>query len=191
MIGYVYLIGTPTFKWYKIGKSCIPEIRIHDLGILLPFKIEIIGIWKAENHSLLEATLHEMNASKRINGEWFRFTGIEVTSFFNFLPKSARIFPLENNPDSVFAKFSNIEKDYCPEGKKIHVSVRKEKKQFLTDNERKQCMMVDKQKHILTKEERKRQKKKIVEQARMRMHLENIVKVDQMQQQSQSPSTDQ
>jgi len=36
MIGYVYLIGSPTFGWYKIGKSRKPEIRIENLGILLP-----------------------------------------------------------------------------------------------------------------------------------------------------------
>ena len=25
-MGYVYLIGTPTFGWYKIGKSITPEV---------------------------------------------------------------------------------------------------------------------------------------------------------------------
>ena len=41
MAGYVYLIGTPIFGWYKIGKSKTPEVRIKDLGILLPFKLHI------------------------------------------------------------------------------------------------------------------------------------------------------
>jgi hypothetical protein len=27
MAGYVYLIGTPIFGWYKIGKSITPEVR--------------------------------------------------------------------------------------------------------------------------------------------------------------------
>ena len=75
MAGYVYLIGTPTFGWYKIGKSSTPEVRVKDLGILLPFKLYIIGVWYAENHHLMETTLHEIYSSCRINGEWFEFTG--------------------------------------------------------------------------------------------------------------------
>jgi len=56
MAGYVYLIGTPIFGWYKIGKSITPEIRVKDLGILLPFKIKVMAIWKAENHHLMESS---------------------------------------------------------------------------------------------------------------------------------------
>lgn len=56
MSGYVYLIGSPIFGWYKIGKSITPEVRIKNLGILLPFKIDIICIWKAENHHKLQRT---------------------------------------------------------------------------------------------------------------------------------------
>jgi hypothetical protein len=48
MAGYVYLIGNSIFNWYKIGKSVTPEVRIKDLGILLPFKIKVMSIWKAE-----------------------------------------------------------------------------------------------------------------------------------------------
>lgn len=73
-MGYVYLIGTPVFGWYKIGKSKTPEIRIKDLGILLPFKIKILGVWEAQNHHLMESTLHEMYDERRINGEWFEFS---------------------------------------------------------------------------------------------------------------------
>ena len=73
-MGYVYLIGTSVFGWYKIGKSITPEVRIKDLGILLPFKISVICVWKAENHHLLEKTLHELYAKNKINGEWFEFT---------------------------------------------------------------------------------------------------------------------
>ena len=78
MSGYVYLIGSPTFGWYKIGKSKTPEVRVKDLGILLPFKLHIIGVWAAENHHLMETALHEMYASCRINGEWFEFSKKEA-----------------------------------------------------------------------------------------------------------------
>ena len=68
--GYVYLIGSPIFGWYKIGKSITPEVRIKDLGILLPFKIHVIGVWGAKNHHQLERALHEIHKDRRINGEW-------------------------------------------------------------------------------------------------------------------------
>ena len=42
MEGFVYLIGSPLFGWYKIGKSKTPEVRVSNLGILLPFKLKII-----------------------------------------------------------------------------------------------------------------------------------------------------
>jgi hypothetical protein len=56
MTGFVYLIGSTTFGWYKIGKSITPEVRIQNLGILLPFKIEVIAVWKAANHHAMEKT---------------------------------------------------------------------------------------------------------------------------------------
>jgi hypothetical protein len=125
MAGYVYLIGNPTFRWYKIGKSKTPELRIQNLGILLPFKIEVIGIWKAQNHSLMESTLHEQFKANRINGEWFYFPKKEVMALFESLPGSVRIFPAENSPDSIFKTFSNIDQD-LRDGKKItHVRVQK------------------------------------------------------------------
>jgi len=133
MAGYVYLIGTPTFRWYKIGKSRVPEIRIQDLGILLPFKIEIVGIWKAHDHTALESLLHERYAERRINGEWFHFYRAEVMGIFASLPEEARIFP-SGNSDSFFAKFSNIERD-CPEGKRLHLSTRRVRGNF-TDEQR-------------------------------------------------------
>src|SRR5208283_4654719 len=123
MAGYVYLIGTQVFGWYKIGKAVTPEIRIQDLGILLPFKIKVIGIWKAENHHALEKELHDKYRYCRINGEWFKFDFGEIKRLFELLPKEACIYSSKEKTDSVFAKFSNLEND-CPEGKRIRVVVR-------------------------------------------------------------------
>ena len=78
MSGYVYLIGTPVFGWYKIGKSKTPIVRVRDLGILLPFKIRVIGVWKAEDHTLMEQALHEKYIDNRVNGEWFEFDRKEM-----------------------------------------------------------------------------------------------------------------
>lgn len=72
MAGYVYLVGSTNFGWYKIGKSARPETRVKELGILLPFKVEVVGIWKAQNHHIAEKALHEKFSAFRLNGEWFR-----------------------------------------------------------------------------------------------------------------------
>jgi hypothetical protein len=109
MAGYVYLIGTPVFKWYKIGKSRTPEIRIQNLGILLPFSIKVIGIWKAANHTALEQELHNKYRYCQINGEWFSFKNQEISKLFDLLPSVSRIYPSENNPNSIFATFKNME----------------------------------------------------------------------------------
>ena len=77
-MGYVYLIGSPRYKWYKIGKSTNVTVRISDLRILLPFRIDIIAIWKSSGHGQLESQLHRRLAGNRINGEWFSLTRDEV-----------------------------------------------------------------------------------------------------------------
>jgi hypothetical protein len=71
--GYVYLIGSSRFGWYKIGKSKSAVIRVANIGILLPFKIEVFGVWGTCNESILESELHKTYKEHRINGEWFSF----------------------------------------------------------------------------------------------------------------------
>lgn len=105
MAGYVYLIGSTAFGWYKIGKSITPEIRVQNLGILFPFKIEVIAVWRAENHSMMETSLHEMYASNRINGEWFQFTKTEIKKFIQAVPIESCV------EQKSLDKFSNIDKD--------------------------------------------------------------------------------
>ena len=124
MSGYVYLIGTPIFRWYKIGKSKTPEIRIKNLGILLPFKIHVIGVWKADNHHLMESSLHELYAERRINGEWFQFTRKEIFEVFASIPKEALVYPIDSVAHTL-DKFSNIESDIMND--KLVIGVRTEK----------------------------------------------------------------
>lgn len=129
MAGYVYLIGTPIFGWYKIGKSVSPEIRIKDLGILLPFKIKVLSVWRAENHHLMEKSLHEIYTHKRINGEWFEFTRPEIHAVIESIPADARIY-LDNTE-----RFSNIEQDTRNAKRVIGVRTQKLRGDF-TDDER-------------------------------------------------------
>jgi hypothetical protein len=103
----VYLIGSPTFGWYKIGKSRTPEVRVQNIGVLLPFKVEVIGVWKSVRYSWLETHLHERHAKDRINGEWFKFNNNQVKEIESYLTMylsaSARVRCVDG--------FTNIEQD--------------------------------------------------------------------------------
>lgn len=120
MTGYVYLIGSPKFGWYKIGKSIHPNIRIRDLGILLPFSIEVIALWKASNYSFLETMLHEKYAAQQINGEWFSFDLVQLRSIFEEMIGSERVFPTENiNLDYHLLAFVPKNSDRKTHGKQL------------------------------------------------------------------------
>lgn len=135
--GYVYLIGSPTFGWYKIGKSISPEIRVTDIGVLLPFKIHVIGVWGAANHHEMEKALHEIHKSKRINGEWFEFEKKEVyEKVFNAIPVETRIYPTENLT-GYLDKFTNIDADTKRSNKVLGIKVQKLRGNF-TPEEREQ-----------------------------------------------------
>ena len=116
MAGYVYLIGSSTFKWYKIGKSSRPVIRMTELGILLPFRIEVIAVWKLSNYNAVEHDLHEKHAANRINGEWFSFNAEEV---------KAIVADMSYASTDAAIGFANIEQDYAPEGKIVKFAFRK------------------------------------------------------------------
>lgn len=130
------MIGTSTFGWYKIGKAKSPEIRVKDLGVLLPFKVKVFGVWKAENHHLLEKTLHEIYDAQRINGEWFEFTGDHVTKIFESLPNESLIYSSRNTEHSL-ANFTNVVEDIKNSKKVIGVRTQKLRGNF-TPEEREQ-----------------------------------------------------
>lgn len=151
MSGYVYLIGTPTFGWYKIGKSIKPEVRIKDLGILLPFKVEVIGVWKAENHHLLEKTLHEMYSEHKINGEWFEFTRTKIIDLTECIPDAARIYPSDCSLLENLDRFSNVEQDKRNNRRVIGVRTQKLRGNF-TPEEREQKRIAAMAEHKKKKE---------------------------------------
>lgn len=102
MAGHVYLIGSPTFHWYKIGKSVDAAIRVTDLGILLPFRIEVIAVWKVHDHHQTEKLLHEKYEEHHINGEWFNFTHNQIRKI---------LIDMRAVQVRVMSGFSNIEND--------------------------------------------------------------------------------
>lgn len=83
MRGFVYLIGSARHRWYKIGRASNPRVRVKELGILLPFDLEVLAIWKTVNCVELETYLHRRHASQRLNGEWFDFDAQELRDLIN------------------------------------------------------------------------------------------------------------
>jgi hypothetical protein len=78
--GYVYLLGgnISGVGFYKIGRTVDPAARIKQLGIQLPFPVSVEHIIPCEEHRASEKTLHDLYASKRANGEWFRLSHEDV-----------------------------------------------------------------------------------------------------------------
>jgi hypothetical protein len=109
--GYIYLIGSERFGWYKIGRSSVPHVRISNIGILLPFKIDLFAVWSTENQCCLEAFLHEKFSEFQINGEWFAFGREKMLEVIDgSYPWKASRTDISN------VSFSNIEKDHVIDG---------------------------------------------------------------------------
>ena len=117
---YVYLIGSRKFGWYKIGKARKPAIRVSQLGILLPFRVALFGLWSTCKGLTTERLMHEKYSAYAINGEWFSMSLENVVTllrdtqpFDSFLVYS--VFEPNTYESAkmlgVGADFSNIEKD--------------------------------------------------------------------------------
>lgn len=138
MSGFVYLIGTSVFGWYKIGKSVDANVRVNQIGVLLPFKIKVFQVWRAENHHLMEKSLHEIYAHKRINGEWFEFSKDEIRELIEAIPYEARV--------DGFSTFSNIEEDTKNNRRVLGLRVQKLRGDFtLEEREQKRQEAIEQQ----------------------------------------------
>jgi len=74
--GYVYVLkGGP---YYKIGRSTDASRRITQIQPQMPFVANLICSIPTDNMYVLEATLHERYADKRVNGEWFTLDDEDV-----------------------------------------------------------------------------------------------------------------
>jgi len=127
-MGFVYLIGSEKFGWYKMGKAKSHDVRIDQLGILLPFKVEVFAIWESLDHSNLERQAHRIHDKNRINGEWFSFSLKERSDVIRRLSSwdSTLIFPTDGSSSKPI-RSSNVEKD------SIQPSVKKQMKQAYVD----------------------------------------------------------
>ena len=56
--GYVYLAKAD--RYYKIGRSKRPKIRISEIGLQLPFPVDVLHVIQATNMYLAEKELHSI-----------------------------------------------------------------------------------------------------------------------------------
>jgi hypothetical protein len=117
--GYIYFIGTERFGWYKIGRSYIPHLRVENIGVLLPFRVDIYAIWRSHDALDAEWQMHQKFSANRINGEWFGFDWLEVKAIIEhseypwFTEKILKL----GDEGSIYSKFRNMEEDVLRMGK--------------------------------------------------------------------------
>ena len=77
--GYIYLIQCVGFPYYKIGMSeTSPEGRIYALQTGVPFELKLIKAVYVSKALEAERYLQELHADRRVRGEWFNFTDLEL-----------------------------------------------------------------------------------------------------------------
>jgi hypothetical protein len=79
VVGFVYLIRCG--KFHKIGKTINMENRFKQISRKLPYKIILIHSKETNNMSKLEAYWHDYFRERKINGEWFHLSKIDIVAF--------------------------------------------------------------------------------------------------------------
>lgn len=136
---YVYLIGSRKFGWYKIGKAQKPSIRVTQLGILLPFRVALFGLWSTCKGLTTERLMHEKYAQYAINGEWFGISLQDVVAILrdNQPFDSLLVFSVFDPQTyhtaerlGIRADFSNIEEDKTIINKNVNSARQKIRREF-------------------------------------------------------------
>lgn len=69
----VYFVHAPSVNLLKIGRSADPDRRFHELRLLSPVPLVVIGV--VNGGSSVEAEFHKRFDHLRSHGEWFHATG--------------------------------------------------------------------------------------------------------------------
>lgn len=80
--GYVYVLRADN-GLCKIGKARNIDDRIKQLGLILPYELELVAIIQSLNYSDLEKHLHEYFSEQRIRGEWFNLSQDDIDQLNN------------------------------------------------------------------------------------------------------------
>ena len=84
--GYIYLmrVDQPDSEGYypcKIGKSKHVPTRQRQIGILMPYEVELVHYVAVNDMPEAEAFLHRVYEPYRMRGEWFRFPQEGIDQF--------------------------------------------------------------------------------------------------------------
>ncbi len=79
--GYVYLLLAPKEGLYKIGLSADPSKRAKAVQSEVQQGCLLVHTIKTNNAPRLEADMHALFASERVQGEWFRLSAENVQEF--------------------------------------------------------------------------------------------------------------
>jgi len=94
---------------YKIGFTRgKPENRLKSLSTGNPHKMEIIKVFETKFNTKLEANLHNMFKSKRINNEWFMLNVDDVDGFLNICKTVEEQYDFMSENNYHFRKLLNI-----------------------------------------------------------------------------------
>jgi hypothetical protein len=76
--GWVYLLGSPE-GYCKIGRAKRVSERLLQIGLQLPFRVELLHTIKVSDCIWAERFLHQKFATCRMNGEWFLLSDSDIS----------------------------------------------------------------------------------------------------------------
>lgn len=83
----VYLLQDVDVTGYvKIGRSKTPTKRLLFFGVKLPFETRLIHVIKHKDDKMVESFLHDFFRSRRVRGEWFALTEMDIEIIKRFNP---------------------------------------------------------------------------------------------------------
>ena len=128
--GCVYFFKHIGLTPVKIGYSSNnnPIKRFEQFKVYAPFGAEILGFIQTKDAKILESTLHQKYVSKRLDGEWFEISELEVHQIIDFYTNKEQIED-RNNFQIEYAKF--LENNRKIEEK---ISVKDQIKKIVSEN---------------------------------------------------------
>jgi len=75
--GFIYILRADN-NLYKIGRAKRVDERVKQLGLILPYELEIVASFETDDMYLAEKQLHNGYRDRRIRGEWFALTDFDV-----------------------------------------------------------------------------------------------------------------